>query len=288
MLRLIKIFSITVPFFVLALYSCTRTSGGGNNNNNNSSTHARGIMVDHAYSIIGDSINEKTLLDFAHLNNFEYLVLYQMDQILNDNSQTEALNLFIKRAQDEYSINNIIAVVSDTDTAQQVIDFNYTHSYKIDDIDYECEYWNVALKCPSFSDYKTNLIWIHNNTIGLTLSIDATIASASEQESADVKYYADKVFIRTYVSQPSTAFSSISDQLLYLSPVSDSTIQVWPIFSNDSSYMGAWLSNWTQLKDGMTDAENTVLTNLADSSLTSSVKLTGFWYFKYSNFSGGI
>ncbi|MFH1223586.1 MAG: hypothetical protein V1647_04515 [Pseudomonadota bacterium] len=286
MFRTIKFSSILVLALILVLYSCTTTHGGGNNNNNNSTTHVRGLGVDHAYTIVGDSDNEKTLLDFAELNEISYLALYQMDQILNDISKTTALDLFIKRAQDEYSLTNIVAVVTDTTTAQKVIDFNNAHSYTIDAINYECEYWNASVKCPSFSDYKTNLIWIHNNATGFT--IDATITSASESESADMKYYADRIFIRTYVAAPSTAFNTISTQLLYISPVDGTTTQAWPVFSNNSNYMGGWLSNWEQLKDGMQDAENTLLSDLESSSLTGSVELSGFWYFKYSNFSGGI
>ncbi len=180
--------------------------------------------------VLGDTIAENELLDYAVDNDFNYLICTNMFQILTDNcmpftSEMEDLRAFIEKAHTVYNIQYISGNVGTDATAAKVQDYNncsmVTDAQKFDMITYECEFYNPGTNasCPSFTSYITqlqNIKTICNTTfgsdptkhlfcevyIGGAGSTGHVLTNSSQSEMQQIASLSDHILITYYRSDP--------------------------------------------------------------------------------------
>ncbi len=191
----------------------------------------RGLWVtDFKTEVLGDTIAENDLLEYAVDNDFNYLICTNMFQILTDNctpftSEMEDLRAFIEKAHNVYNIEYISGNVGTDATAAKMQDYNncsmVSDAQKFDMITYECEFYNPGTNgsCPDFTSYITQLQNIKNicNTtfgsdpakhlvcevyIGGSGSTGHVLTNSSEIEMQQIASLSDHILITYYRSDP--------------------------------------------------------------------------------------
>ena len=191
----------------------------------------RGLWVTNFKTeVLGDTIAENELLDYAAANDFNYLICTNMFQILTDNcspftSEMVDLQVFIEKAHTLYNIQYISGNVGTDATAAKIQDYNncslVTDIQKFDMITYECEFYNPGTNasCPGFSSYISQLQNI-KNICNSTFGSDPTehlvcevylggagstghvLTNSSHSELQQIANLADHILITYYRSDP--------------------------------------------------------------------------------------
>ena len=191
----------------------------------------RGLWVtDFKNAVLGDTIAENELLEYAQTNDFNYLICTNMFQILTDNCspftpEMDDLRDFIEKAHTDYNIQYISGNVGSDATAAKVQDYNncsmVIDAQKFDMITYECEFYNPGTNtsCPSFTSYITqlqNIKNICNSTfgsdptkhlvcevyIGGAGSTGHVLTNSSPSEMQQIANLSDHILITYYRSDP--------------------------------------------------------------------------------------
>ena len=191
----------------------------------------RGLWVtDFKNAVLGDTVAENELLQYAQTNDLNYLICTNMFQILTDNCspftpEMEDLRAFIEKAHNVYNIEYISGNVGTDATAAKVQDYNncsmVSDAQKFDMITYECEFYNPGTNasCPGFGSYITqlqNIKNICNSTtgsdptehlvcevyIGGSGSTGLVLTNSSFSEMQQISSLADHILITYYRSDP--------------------------------------------------------------------------------------
>lgn len=233
----------------------------------------KGLHVNNFKNIIGDSEKENTLLSFAQDNNFNYLLLYNLHYIQQNNfdfsdaSKAAPLAQFIYRAKTEYGIEAVGAVGEKFASFDKIEKYNNARTdkplEKFDVLHLEFEFWNqnaiddsycdyyledLQLSCDStgaFTFYLETLIQTKVLAEQMGLLTETYLGTPTPAQCAQIGQHADRVMLHYYrtsdvYSNGNSIYNFKSYRLEALSQLTDH-LEVIPIFASRSNFMGPWL-----------------------------------------------
>jgi hypothetical protein len=269
----------------------------------------RTLYVDNFNSILGSSKNENKLLDFAKKNNFNTLILYQLNKVdkeysLTDPRKNNILAQFISKAKTKYKMTHIGASGESANFFTSRIDvYNLMRNKpeeKFDIYNLEYEYWSKnasgidgyycinyleenKIPCTregSFNYFLDNLktLKLLSNNQKHVVKVDAYVGYYTQNEITEINKYCDRLIIEAQGKSPELCFSSAKKNLENLYNT-NSKIKASIVFSTDMDKLGYWLKF-----DSLNNAENKFFEkmNSFNSNLKKKINLEGFSYHSYS------
>ncbi|PQJ78815.1 hypothetical protein [Polaribacter porphyrae] len=272
-------------------------------------SNQRALFVDGFNNILGSPSKENKLLGFAKKNNFNTLILYELNKIdkrfpLTDTRKNSVLADFIAKAKLKYGIRKVGA---SGESATFFIDIVQVYNNsrpkpeeKFDIYNLEFEYWskkassNKGYYCEgylrdnnqpcnrqgSFNYFLESLKKLkklakeskHN------ILIEAYVGYYTQKEISKISKYCDRLLIHTNGKSPKICFDSTLKNLEYLSKI-NSNIKVSIFFSARMNGMGYWLK-FDSLDRGESLFKNQK--NKKNNTLNGINGIDGFAYHTYS------
>lgn len=234
------------------------------------SQQVRGMYVDGFATILGNSVKEDSLLQFAQNNGFNYLTLYDLHIVnastpLSDFNEASSFANFISKAKNQYGILEIGAAGENYNSFYNSIhQYNLQHpadSQKVDVFNLEFEYWNTPSVSPG-GYYCDSYLTANNlscDTAGAFIyylktlqKIDSLAAITNSKSECYLGWFnqghgaqiaacgVDRILLHIYVTStnysPSFQFNYVDTRLQNL--VSEfSTVDVMPIYSSETDFM---------------------------------------------------
>ena len=265
--------------------------------------------MDNFNSILGNQTKENKLLNFAKKNNFNTLILYQLNKVdkqysLVDPRKNKILAEFISKAKTKYFMKQIGASGESASFFKNKINvYNSTRNKpeeKFDIYNLEYEYWSKKAsaingyycinyleenKTPctregSFNYFIKNLkelkLLVKNQKH--VVKIDAYVGYYTENEIIEINKYCDRLIIQAHGKTPGLCFSFAKKSLETLYNT-NSKIKASIIFSTDIDKLGYWLKF-----NSVDNGENMFLNkmNSFNSNLKNNLNLDGFSYHSYT------
>lgn len=267
----------------------------------------KGLYVDGFSQILGNTIKEDSLLNYAQQNGFNYLALYDLWPVhvtynLTNFSSSTVLANFIQNAKQNYGVTQVGAIGENFFFFNNVIQiYNTQHTnplQKFDVYNVEFEFWNTNSISPgdyycttylqpdgyacdtagAFSFY-AKLIRQVDSLANLTGVISETyVGWFSQPQAITIGNTVDRILLHDYISNYSGLYSYIKTRLQYIAARNVIT-KVIPIFSAEPSFMGPWLST-NNVSTPYIDIQ-TSLTNEVG-SWKQYINLEGYQWFAYS------
>ncbi len=235
----------------------------------------RGLNVDGFKDIIGKKDKELALLQFAEREGFNYLLLYDLQEInesmydLTDLEESQALAQFIKKAKSKFGIMEIGAVGETAQSFEAIDQYNKLYEgsifFSIDVYNLEFEFWNKeqlssyycptylaekALACKekeAYDFYFSELKKVKALTHPARLKCETYIGQPSRAQCKDIGQWCDRVLIHYY--QTSDIFKSGKSMYQFhdyripaLAP-EEGVLQILPIFSVQENQKSAWIED---------------------------------------------
>lgn len=262
----------------------------------------RGIYIDSFDDILGNTVKEDSLLQYAVDSSFNYLALYDLHTInFNNSTQVSKLASFIRKARETYGIAQIGAVGESYSTFQNKIGpYNASRTNadeKFNVFNLEFEFWTSSsvnaggyyctqylqpngCSCDTSGGFKFFI-----NNLHLIDSLAAVQGATSETylgwfnqgQGSQIQRNVDRILLHAYRVDPSSVYGYSKTRLQYLAS-NNSTVNVAPIFSAEPNFMGPWLDSHS-----LRDAYNKYKTDFqADNSASVQyINLLGYQWFDY-------
>ncbi len=290
-----KKLSFTLILFSIVLRSYSQTAS------------IRGMYVDGFSSILGNTQQEDSLLNYAQDNNFNYLALYDLWPVhvahnLTNTGSSAILANFIQKAKQQYNILQIGAIGENYFFFNNVINvYNQQHSnplQKFDVYNVEFEFWNTATvssgnyycttylqpgsySCDTagaFAYYKTLINQVDSLANANGVISELYVGWFNQGQAITIGNSIDRILLHDYINNYSGIYSYVKTRLQYLAARNILT-PVIPIFSAEPSFMGPWL-NANPIAQAYTDLAN----GLANETGTwkQYIDLKGYQWFAYS------
>jgi hypothetical protein len=264
----------------------------------------RGIYVDKFSQILGNTTKEDSLLHYAQDSSFNYLALYDLQNIsFSSSTSINKLANFIRNARENYGIQYVGAVCESYSSFQtKIAPYNNGRSNPNDRFNVfnlEFEFWISSSVNPG-AYYCTQYL-IQNNCscdtsgafkfyIDQMRKIDslATLQNAlsetyvgwfNQGQGQQIASNTDRVLVHAYRTDPSSVFGYSKARLGYLASLNQQ-VDVVPIFSAEPDFMGPWLNTHS-----MTEAYSKYTTdfNADNSSWKPYIRLLGYQWFDYGH-----
>ncbi len=237
----------------------------------------KGLYVDDFKNIIGNSVKEDALLNYAKSNDFNYLILYNTTTIhrelypLDKMAGQEIWKDFILLAKTKFNIQKI-GVVGEK-AASFIPAYEYNQSVnnnpleRIDVFNLEFEFWNQHLYKPggyycktylekqgyacsdngAFDFYLNQLKEMQKMKVDSSVEIETYIGNPTDKQLVAIAKIADRLLIHYYrTKMDNLAFYKLN-RLLILQGVNPD-LEIIPIFSSRENHLGPWLKTH-QLND---------------------------------------
>ena len=209
-----------------------------------------------AETILGNTVKENTLLKYARDNGFNYLICYELQQIIPNPTLTTQLATFIKKAKTQYGIQQIGASLGEASQGNLVINYNKTHSYeeRIDVLNLESEFWQVASanRAAAFNEVMNTMTTFKSLALNNNMETEIYIGQITPEEGIRIGNTVDRVLVHFYRTTDVGIINYITERLQYLAGA-NKKVRVAPIFSNegptnnqDIPFMGTWLESHPQ------------------------------------------
>ena len=263
----------------------------------------RGIYVNGFASILGNTVKEDSLLQYAVDSSFNYLLLYDLHTINFSNSTSvNRLASFIRKARETYGIADIGAVGESYSTFQNKIGpYNAGRTNaneKFSAFNLEFEFWTAAsvnpggyyctqylqpnnCSCDSSGGFKyfiQNMHLIDSLATVQGVTSETYLGWFNQGQGSQIQRNVDRILLHAYRVDPSSVYGYSKNRLQYLAS-NNSTVNVAPIFSSEPNFMGPWLNSHAQI-----EAFNKYKADF-QADLSASVQyinLLGFQWFTYS------
>ena len=263
----------------------------------------RGIYVNSFASILGNTVKEDSLLQYAVDSSFNYLLLYDLHTINFSNSTSvNRLASFIRKARETYGIADIGAVGESYSTFQNKIGpYNAGRTNaneKFSAFNLEFEFWTAAsvnpggyyctqylqpnnCSCDSSGGFKyfiQNMHLIDSLATVQGVTSETYLGWFNQGQGSQIQRNVDRILLHAYRVDPSSVYGYSKNRLQYLAS-NNSTVNVAPIFSSEPNFMGPWLNSHAQI-----EAFNKYKADF-QADLSASVQyinLLGFQWFTYS------
>lgn len=276
----------------------------------------KGLYVNDFKFIIGNTAAENELLEYAQINGFNYLLLYNLAYIhthlfdLTDPVESEALSNFIFKAKTEYGIVQIGAVGEKSESFDKVESYNDLQTdwfSKFDVLNLEFEFWantsgsvfdyycDTYLSPDGFSCdnngayefYLQELIEIDERAHSMGIISEIYIGNGNDDQNLELAENCDRMLLHYYRTSDiySDGRSIYNYKRSRIAAIALSTRQpaVMPIFSARSFHMGPWL-----LSHSIDQPFDTWLNGIQgyfedDTPGVSDLKIAGFQWYRYSD-----
>lgn len=271
---------------------------------------SRTMYVDNFDAILGDTVAENTLLNYAMTNGIDTILLYDLHIVnANYNLPNAVTNYiladFIFKAKTSYNITSVGATAENDTFFTNVIDaYNNTRSNALEKFDIynlEFEYWISSTTNPGgyycnsyltpngipcdrdgafqffISTLQTMATLAANNPH--SIKTEAYVGWPTTIEASTIGANLDNVRLHAYVSDPNTAFGYSEDRIKDFAN-GNPNLEVSIIFSSEPAFMQNWLIN-----NSMITAENIFIQDWQNAALTwtNNINLQEFTYFTYSH-----
>ncbi|SDS11983.1 hypothetical protein SAMN05216503_2034 [Polaribacter sp. KT25b] len=287
-----KVFLILFVLFFTKLFSLERT-----------------LYVDNFNSILGSPSNEDKLLKFASKNNFNTLILYQLNKVdklysLTDPRKNNILAEFISKAKTKFNIKRIGASGESATFFKNRIDIYNTSrnksEEKFDIYNLEYEYWSKnasgidgyycvnyleenKLPCTrkgSFKYFIDNLkdLKLLTKNKKHSVKVDAYVGYYTQNEILEISKNCDRLVIQAHGKSPELSFSFAKKNLENLYKT-NSKIKASIIFSTNMDKLGYWLK-FDSLDNGESKFFDKM--NSINANLKKKLNFDGFSYHSYS------
>lgn len=269
----------------------------------------RTLYVDNFNNIIGSPNKEDKLLLFAMRNNFNTLILYDLNKVdkiwtLSDPRKNNVLAEFILKAKTEFSIKNVGASGESASFFTNTINL-YNNSRnkadeKFDIYNLEYEYWSKKasgengyycenyLKANSspcnregsfnfFIENLKELKTLSKNSIH-SIKIDAYVGYYSQEEIKLIAKYSDRLIVQAYGRNPQTSFKFAKKNLEHVLN-SNTKIKTSIVFSTRMNKMGYFFKF-----NDLEKSESLFFDVMNDHSINfkKNLNLDGFSYHTFS------
>lgn len=269
----------------------------------------RTLYVDNFNSILGSPTNENKLLKFASNNNFNTLILYQLNKVdkqysLTDPRKNNILAEFISKAKTKFNIKQVGASGESATFFKNRIDIYNTSrnksEEKFDIYNLEYEYWS---KNASAIDGYYCVNYLEENKIPCTrdgsfkyfidnlkelklltknkkhiVKVDAYVGYYTQNEILEISKNCDLLIIQAHGKSPELSFSFAKKNLENLYKT-NSKIKASIIFSTNMDKLGYWLK-FDSLDNGETKFFDKM--NSTNINLKKKLNFDGFSYHSYS------
>ncbi|MCC7232392.1 MAG: T9SS type A sorting domain-containing protein [Bacteroidia bacterium] len=262
----------------------------------------RGIYIDDFSQILGNSVKEDSLLDYAQDSSYNYLALYDIHAInFNSSSSVAALASFIRRARENYGIQYIGAVGENFNTFQtKVGPYNSSRTNtleKFNVFNLEFEFWTSSsvnpggyyctqylqpnnCNCDSSGGFRFFISQMHK--IDSLASLQGAISETylgwfNQGQAQQIVQNVDRILLHAYRVDNTSVFGYSKTRLGYLASL-HVPVTVAAIFSSEPVFMGPWLQSHAQI-----EAYNRYLQdfNADNSSWKPYIQLAGYHWFDY-------
>ncbi len=163
----------------------------------------RGIYVKDFFYILGDEERENELLDLVKNKNFDYITLFDlndlwlqeiaMERFDSQEDVAEHLAQFISKAKNSFGVLEIGAAGQTNAFFDKVLNFNNESNAKFDFLTLEFEYW--LSDTSDFSAFESVLIHMRNIADSNSLKVEVYIGfPASDTEALRIAELADRIF----------------------------------------------------------------------------------------------
>lgn len=292
---------LLILFFLLDIYNCCLAQ-------------QRALYVDGFSNILGNQLKEESLLKFAERNNFNTLILYQLNKVdkrfpLTDPRKNNTLAQFLSKARNKYGIPHVGASGEAASFFINVIDvYNNSRSKqeeKFDIYNLEYEYWSTkasgidgyycinyleenGIPCGrkgSFKFFIENLKKLKKLVINTQkIEIEAYLGYYTFDEINEISKVCDRVVLRSFGKNPKSSFIASKRNLTNLLKTK-SKIKTSILFSTTMTNMGRWLK-FDSLDKGESQFIKEMNTN--NPLLEKYINLESFSYHTYSDLKKSI
>lgn len=267
----------------------------------------RGMYVDGFNTILGNSQKEDSLLNYAQLNNFNYLALYNLWNVHTSHNLTNLtssviLANFIQNAKQNYGIAQVGAVGENFFFFNNVINvYNQQHTnalQKFDVYNVEFEFWNTTTVssgnyyCTTYlqpGGYSCDTAGAFSYYAKLIRQVDSLanlngvvselyVGWFNQGQAITMGKNIDRILLHDYINNYSWLYSYVTTRLQYLAARNVVT-EVIPIFSAEPSFMGSWITTHpiVQPYNDLVSAFDA-----ATGSWKQYINLNGYQWFAYS------
>ncbi|MBV6485927.1 MAG: hypothetical protein KFKLKKLM_02539 [Flavobacteriales bacterium] len=267
----------------------------------------RGMYVDGFNTILGNSQKEDSLLNYAQLNNFNYLALYNLWNVhtshnLTNLTSSAILANFIQNAKQNYGIAQVGAVGENFFFFNNVINvYNQQHTnalQKFDVYNVEFEFWNTTTVssgnyyCTTYlqpGGYSCDTAGAFSYYSKLIRQVDSLanlngvvselyVGWFNQGQAITMGNNIDRILLHDYINNYSWLYSYVTTRLQYLAARNIVT-EVIPIFSAEPSFMGSWITTHPIVQPYN---DLVVAFNAATGSWKQYINLNGYQWFAYS------
>ena len=232
----------------------------------------RGLYVNGFSTILGNSVREDSLLKYASDSSYNYLALYEVHRLSLSTSSTNTTKLasFIRRARETFGMQYIGAVGESYSFFQNTVtpyNSSRTNPFeKFNVFNVEFEFWiNSSVTTGGY--YCTQYLQQANcncDTSGAFLfyidmlhKVDSLANSQgaisetyvgwfNQGQGSQIQRNIDRVLLHSYRVNETSVYSYAKTRLQYLAS-NNSPVNVAPIFSSESIFMGPWLQTHSQI-----------------------------------------
>lgn len=202
-----------------------------------------------ADGLLGDSAKEQVFLDFVRDNGFNYLIFYDLNNLVASSAKANQLASLISRAKSDYGVHQVGAALGSEAGADVIVAYNKAHrpEERIDVLNVEYEFWNRADRTSAFSHTLDILDAFQTAAQEHDLETEIYIGWISEGEALQLANAADRILVHFYRQTDVNIINYGLERLQYLAGA-NSDVRIAPIFSsegpentNDLPFMGDWL-----------------------------------------------
>ena len=262
--------------------------------------NVKGLYVNFINSWLGNTVEEDKILDYCQVNGFNYITLYDLNLLNWSATQKTQLAAFITKAKNVYGVQQIGASGETSNFFRNyIVPYNTGRTNAIERFNvfnFEFEFWLTA----SIASYYGPVYLTPN---GFTSDTAGAFAFARrEYARIDSMATVYGILNEIYLGWPNTGqmqqLVTYSDRILLhayrptdvdVYPYTQSRIydivsagrpvQIMPIFSAETSFMGPWLTNNPITKPYQTFSSGY---GLESANVKQHANLQGYQWFLYS------
>ena len=230
----------------------------------------RGIYLDKFSTILGNTVKEDSVLQYAADSSFNYIALYDLQSINFSNSTSvNKLANFIRKAHQVYGIASIGAVGESYSTFQSKIGPYNSSRTNVDEkfnvFNLEFEFWTTSsvspggnycvqylqpngCSCDSSGGFKffiTNMHLIDSLATVQGATSETYLGWFNQGQGSQIQRNVKRILLHAYRVDPSSVYGYSKSRLQYLAS-NNSVVNVAPIFSSEPIFMGPWLNSHQQ------------------------------------------
>ncbi len=283
----------------------------------NLNSQTKSLYVDGLIDIIGDYYKEKELLQFVEDSGYTYLLFYDIYHIhtnlfdITDPATSWPLHDFMVKAKTEYGVLKTAAIGETYSSFEIIHDYNMDYisepNAQFDIYNLEFEFWHPVSTGPSGyycttylqpGGYTCDTAGAFDFIIPELFSLDSLcnlhtwlnseiyIGNSNSSQCAELAQYVDRVLVHYY--RTSDVYANGNSIYNYKSyrpeALSDlvTSINIMPIFSGESDFMGPWLETnpEAQAYDTWMNGLNGYVSD--PGAWKSKVTIDGYVWFKYT------